>query len=124
MVAAGLGTVAPVGDPAYAGARGDLAADFATAAKLDSMFALHPAMPNTLALYQAKQALFVHAVASPYRERSHFDGQDVLESGLAGVGKSTTGWLNRATAATVPAVVKLASDIASGVRASRTGVLA
>ncbi len=40
--------------------------------------------------------VIVHAVATPYRARSHFDGQDVLESGLAGVGRSETGWLNRA----------------------------
>jgi len=38
----------------------------------------------------------VHAVATPYRERSHFDGQDVLESGLARPGRADTGWLNRA----------------------------
>src|SRR4051812_27488259 len=77
----GLGTIAPVGDPAFASQRGALAEDFATAAKLDSMFALHPVMTNVAGLYQAKQALFVHAIASPYRDRSHFDGQNVLETG-------------------------------------------
>jgi uncharacterized protein (DUF1501 family) len=80
----GLGIVAPVGDPAFAGVRGDLAADFASAPKLDSMFALHPAMAIVKALYGQKQALFAHAVASPYRDRSHFDGQNVLESGGTG----------------------------------------
>mgnify|MGYP000535291088 CR=1 FL=1 len=53
-------------------------------------------MKNFARLYQAKQALVVHAAATPYRERSHFDGQDVLESGLPGVGKIESGWLNRA----------------------------
>ena len=38
---------------------------------------LNPAMPNLHRLYQAGQGIVVHAVASPYRERSHFDGQDV-----------------------------------------------
>jgi uncharacterized protein (DUF1501 family) len=53
-------------------------------------------MPNLHRMYQAKQALIVHAAATPYRERSHFDGQDVLESGLARPGAADTGWLNRA----------------------------
>ena len=45
----GLGIVAPVGDPAFAGARGDLALDFASAPKLDALFALHPAMARVQA---------------------------------------------------------------------------
>lgn len=121
----GLGIVAPVGDPAYAGARGDLAGDFATAAKLDSMFALHPAMTNTLGLYQAKQALFVHAVASPYRDRSHFDGQNVLETGGVSAYQLKDGWMNRllrllpsgdkaiALAATVPMALRGPLEVAS-----------
>jgi len=54
-------------------------------------------------MYQAGQASIVHAVASPYRERSHFDGQDVLESGLTRPGAVDTGWLNRALGALAPA---------------------
>src|SRR6185369_11512442 len=65
---------------------------------LDNFFALNPAMPNLHRMYQAGQASIVHAVASPYRERSHFDGQDILESGLARPGATDTGWLNRALA--------------------------
>ena len=49
-------------------------------------------------LYDAKQALVVHATAT-IRERSHFDGQDVLESGMPGPGRVDSGWLNRAVAA-------------------------
>ena len=63
---------------------------------LDSFFALNPAMPNLHRLYRAGHATIVHAAATPYRERSHFDGQDVLESGLARPGTNDTGWLNRA----------------------------
>jgi uncharacterized protein (DUF1501 family) len=70
---------------------------------LDSFFALNPAMPNLYRLYQARQASIVHATATPYRERSHFDGQDVLESGFARPGAVDSGWLNRA-------LVALASD--------------
>ena len=47
-------------------------------------------------MYRDKHAAVVHAVATPYRERSHFDGQDVLESGFAGPGRVQSGWLNRA----------------------------
>ena len=65
-------------------------------------FALNPAMPNLHRLYQAEQATIVHAAATPYRERSHFDGQDVLESGLAKPGATDSGWLNRALSSLEP----------------------
>jgi uncharacterized protein (DUF1501 family) len=102
----GLGAVAPVGDPDWIGLRGDraLVLDGKTPAlPLDSFFALNPAMPNLHRLYKKEQATIVHATATPYRERSHFDGQDVLESGIARPGAVETGWLNRA-------LVELASD--------------
>jgi uncharacterized protein (DUF1501 family) len=76
----------------------------ATAAlPLDSFFALNPAMPNLHRLYKSGAATIVHATATPYRERSHFDGQDVLESGLGSPGAADSGWLNRALAALQPA---------------------
>ena len=98
----GLGAVAPVGDPDWVGLRGDraLVLDGKTPAlPLDSFFALNPAMPNLHRLYKAQQACIVHATATPYRGRSHFDGQDVLESGIARPGAVDSGWLNRALAA-------------------------
>src|SRR4051794_19570709 len=101
----GLAAVAPVGDPDWVKLRSDnaLALDGKTPAlPLDSFFALNPAMPNLHRLYQAGQATIVHAAATPYRERSHFDGQDVLESGLARPGRVDTGWLNRSLAALEP----------------------
>ncbi len=102
----GLGAVAPVGDPDWIGLRGDraLVLDGKTPAlPLDKFFALNPAMPNLHRLYQAQQACVVHATATPYRDRSHFDGQDVLESGMARPGFTDSGWLNRA-------LMALASD--------------
>ncbi len=95
----GLAAVAPVGDPDWVKLRGDkaLLLDGKPAAlPLDSFFALNPAMPNLHRLYTAGQAAIVHAAATPYRERSHFDGQDVLESGLPNPGRADSGWLNRA----------------------------
>ena len=122
----GLGTVGPVGDPAFAGQRGALAEDFATGTKLDAMFALHPSMAHTAQLYGQGQALFAHAVASPYRDRSHFDGQNVLETGGAGAYQVRDGWLNRllgvvptedaraiAVAATVPMALRGPREVAS-----------
>lgn len=94
----GLSAVAPLGDPDYAALRAGIALSKEgkdAAIPLDGFFALHPKMPNFARAYAAKQALIVHATASPYRERSHFDGQDVLETGLGGVGRSDSGWLNR-----------------------------
>lgn len=122
----GLGTVAPVGDPAFAAARGMLAADFAGQPVLQGMFALHPGLKNISALFAARQALFVHATASPYRDRSHFDGQNVLESGGAGAYQVKDGWLNRllgmqpadqaraiAVSVTVPLALRGRHDVAS-----------
>ncbi|MFL4979868.1 MAG: DUF1501 domain-containing protein [Xanthobacteraceae bacterium] len=102
----GLATVAPVGDPGWIKLRGDKALTLegtSPALPLDSFFALNPAMPNLHRLYLAGQATIVHAVATPYRERSHFDGQDVLESGFGKPGSVDSGWLNRALAALEPA---------------------
>jgi len=95
----GLALAAPVGDPAYAGLRGKLAIPREGAGAglpLNDFFVLNSAMPYLHGLYQKREAAIFHAVSTPYRGRSHFDGQDVLESGLPGVTPSESGWLNRA----------------------------
>lgn len=91
----GLNTVIPYADPAYAKLRGALAIDPAQATKLDGTFALHPALAELGGLYKSGQATFFHAVASPYRERSHFDGQNVLETGGNAPYALKDGWMNR-----------------------------
>jgi uncharacterized protein (DUF1501 family) len=99
----GLAAVPPHGDPAYAGLRRELAiappgsADGALA--LDGTFGLHPALVFLHERFGAGELLVFDAVASPYRDRSHFDGQNVLENGLAKPIGSADGWLNRALAA-------------------------
>jgi uncharacterized protein (DUF1501 family) len=101
----GLAAVAPVGDPDWVGLRGDKALTLdgkPPALALDSFFALNPAMPNLHRLYKSGAATIVHATATSYRERSHFDGQDILESGLGKPGASDSGWLNRALASLQP----------------------
>lgn len=96
-----LSAVAPIGDPDYANLHGDLALTKSgsnAGIELDSFFVLNPAMNNFARLYGKGQAAVVHAVATAYRDRSHFDGQDVLESGYAGPGRTDSGWLNRVIA--------------------------
>jgi uncharacterized protein (DUF1501 family) len=91
----GLSVAAPVGDPDYRILRGGLALGD-TALKLDGTFALHPALTTIHALAQAGQARIAPAVATPDRARSHFEAQDVLETGAAAVYATASGWLNRA----------------------------
>jgi uncharacterized protein (DUF1501 family) len=96
----GLSAVPPYADPDYARLRGDLAigtpgtTDGALA--LDGYFGHNPGLQFMRESYVAGDLLVLPAVATAYRERSHFDGQDVLESGLTQPHASATGWLNRA----------------------------
>jgi uncharacterized protein (DUF1501 family) len=93
----GLSAVMPVGDPAYAALRGNFGPppNAGTPLSLGGDFALHPALAEMGALYSKGEALFVHAIASPYRERSHFDAQNVLETGGTAAYALKDGWLNR-----------------------------
>lgn len=122
----GLATLMPTGDPGYLALRDAWAEDAAAARKLDGMFALHSALSGMAGLYDGGQALFAHAVASPYRDRSHFDGQNVLETGGAAAYAVKDGWLNRlltllpredaraiAVAATVPLALRGTREVAS-----------
>ncbi|HEY4803055.1 MAG TPA: DUF1501 domain-containing protein [Paraburkholderia sp.] len=122
----GLNIVVPYAEPAYATLRGPLAIDTDKAAKLDGTFALHPSLVQMAQMYREKQALFVHAIASPYRDRSHFDGQNVLETGGRAPYQVKDGWLNRlvamlpasrenaiALAPTVPLALRGAAQVSS-----------
>ena len=91
----GLSVAPPVGDPDYPSLRGGLALG-EVALPLDATFGLHPQLSAVHALAQAGEARIVPAVATPDRARSHFEAQDVLETGAAGVYTTTSGWLNRA----------------------------
>src|SRR5580700_10521613 len=99
----GLAAVPPYADPHYAGLHRELAilapgvADGALA--LDGTFGLHPSFAFLHERYLAQELVVFNAVASPYRDRSHFDGQNVLENGLAKPIGTADGWLNRALAA-------------------------
>src|SRR6266478_1255390 len=63
-----------------------------------SLRCLHPSLGFLQQCYAARELTVFHALASPYRERSHFDGQDVLENGSPRARALHSGWLNRALA--------------------------
>jgi uncharacterized protein (DUF1501 family) len=122
----GLNIVVPYAEPSYQSLRGALAIDTSTAIKLNGTFALHPSLAETAKMYASGEALFVHAVASPYRDRSHFDGQNVLETGGTSPYQVKDGWLNRlvammpathenaiAFAPTVPMALRGKADVTS-----------
>lgn len=95
----GLGAMPAIGDPTYAGVRGRLAVERSAALSLDGTFALHPNLVKMHRLYGAGELLPIHACATGYRERSHFDAQNVLETGGARPFARTEGWLNKALGA-------------------------
>ena len=94
----GLAAVPAIGDPAFADARGALGRFASPALPLDGLLALHPALPGLHGLYGQGELLVLHATGLPYRDRSHFDAQQVLESGGERPFALDTGWLGRALA--------------------------
>jgi uncharacterized protein (DUF1501 family) len=94
----GLAAVPPHGDADYVRVRGALALSKGQGgiADLDGSFGLHPALATLKSFWDQKQLAVVHAVASPYRDRSHFDGQNVIETGALRPNGLPDGWLNRA----------------------------
>lgn len=91
----GLAAVVPYGDPAYADLRRDLAFDAADLIVLNNQFGLAPGLAPLKSFWDRNELVVLHAMAIPYRTRSHFDGQAVLETGLDRPIGSSDGWLNR-----------------------------
>lgn len=100
----GLAAVPPYADPDYARHHGELAlpepGQDGGALDLGGRFGLHPRLAKLHAMYAASEALVVHAVAGPWRSRSHFEAQDLLEAGAER--RLDSGWLNRALRALGP----------------------
>jgi uncharacterized protein (DUF1501 family) len=96
----GLSVSPPIGDANYASLRGEIAIPgFGQpngALKLDETFGLHPKLATVHALALKGQARIAPAVATPDRARSHFEAQDVLETGVPEADNNGSGWLNRA----------------------------
>ena len=95
----GLTAVPLPREDAFIAARGPMARYDAEPLPLEGPFALHPSLAEMHALYRRGDLLVVHAAGLPYRERSHFDAQQLLESGGARPHELATGWLGRALAA-------------------------
>jgi len=93
----GLAAVPALGDPSWPALREESTPD-TPALKLDAHFSLHPSLAQLHAAHLRGELLTVHAVASPYRERSHFDAQNLIETGGQTPYALETGWLGRALA--------------------------
>ena len=91
----GMAALAPYGDKNYAALRGDLALDPSALLRVDPFFGLHPSLGPLTHLYKNGEMIAVPASASPYRERSHFDAQNILELGSTKPHGLDSGWLNR-----------------------------
>jgi len=90
----GMHALPPVGDPGFAALRRNVNPD--DALKLDSFFAMHPSFKTVQNMYAKGEALLVGASSIPYTGRSHFEGQNVMESGVMTPYASETGWMGRA----------------------------
>jgi len=95
----GLTAVPLPADPQFVAARGPLTQIPAAPLPLEGPFALHPSLVEMHAMYGRQELLVVHATGLPYHERSHFDAQQLLESGGTRPHELTSGWLGRALAA-------------------------
>ena len=108
----GLDVLRPTGDKSFSALRP--ATDLKNSSELDGFFSLHPAFSGVMPLFKARELAFVHAVATPYRQRSHFDGQDILEAGGMSDGAPDSGWLNRLLSLMGGNSQSIAVDIGSG----------
>ncbi|MEZ9051393.1 DUF1501 domain-containing protein [Vibrio sp. 10N.247.311.64] len=90
----GLNVVVPHADPDYSNLRPNIGLKPEQLVKLDDFFGLHPSLKQCHQWYESNELSFVHACSTAYRERSHFDGQKILENGTSDP-FNTVGWINR-----------------------------
>ena len=91
----GLAALVPIGDPDYATVRGQMAFDASDLVTIGDDFGLAPGLASWQTLWDGQELVALHAMAIPYRTRSHFDGQAILETGLDRPDGASDGWLNR-----------------------------
>lgn len=90
----GLCAVPPLGDRALKTARRDLLIN--DSLSVNPFFGLHPSLKNFGEMLANDEATIIHATAFPYTKRSHFEGQNIVETGVITPFSSKTGWLGRA----------------------------
>jgi len=115
----GLAAVVPYGDPAYGSLRGSFAFEESDLVTLTDTFGLAPGLAPLREFWQQDELAVLHAMAIPYRTRSHFDGQAILETGIDRPVGSSDGWLNRLLQ--VMSGTRSGIAIASGMPRSLTG---
>jgi uncharacterized protein (DUF1501 family) len=115
----GLAAVVPYGDDGYARLRSGFAFEESELFALNDVFGLAPGLAPLRDLWQANELVALHAMAIPYRTRSHFDGQAILETGLDRPMGSSDGWMNRLLQ--VMAGTRSGIAIAAGMPRSLTG---
>ncbi len=95
----GLNLVIPFGDPHYARLRRSIAIPAAGrgpgVVDLDGFFGLHPRLAPPAPHFDSGLAVAAHAVGYDQNTRSHFEEQDVWETGIIGNTVSSDGWVNR-----------------------------
>ena len=90
----GLASVPPLGDKNLSKIRKDILVNGAN--DLDGFFGINPSLRFLGSEYHKGRAAFVHATSFPYTGRSHFDGQNIMETGFEHAYAVTSGWVGRA----------------------------
>lgn len=118
----GLDVVQPLGDQAYTAIRPPkvipgLEAAFA----VDDFFALHGGLKTLQPMFKARELSAVHAVSTPYKSRSHFQAQDILEWGAQTDARQDSGWVNRLIGLLGGRKLGFASEVGASVSQLMTG---
>jgi uncharacterized protein (DUF1501 family) len=90
----GLTAIPPIGDRDLFRQRKGLTAS--NPLEINPFFAVHPSLKNFSGMLARNEAAIAHATSMPYTNRSHFEGQNVIEAGYVEPFSSSTGWLGRA----------------------------
>ena len=90
----GLASIPPLGDKNLSKIRKDILVNGAN--DLDGFFGINPSLRFLGSEYHKGRAAFVHATSFPYTGRSHFDGQNIMETGFEQAYAVTSGWVGRA----------------------------
>ena len=129
----GLSAFVPYADADYYASRPNIAiaapdGSNTTSLKLDSTFALHPALAPLMPLWQQGVLSFVPSAGLPAPNRSHFEAQYQMEIGQSGKTSAAPGWLNKAAGnnKTITTAIGVAQPIttAIGVGEANPAILA
>ena len=90
----GLAAIPPFADPDIGSLRTELLPSNLLPG--NQFFGIHPALPTFAECMDTGQATAIHATGFRYTGRSHFEGQDIMQSGVLKPYASASGWLGRA----------------------------